>query len=1069
MNTFLSYNDFCLLRMPVVSVENLLSLNKDLKEKPLEICMKEIFSQPFYQEAIYMASPELFQEFQKWQDDTLTNEKEVSKLATSLYKYYVRMCTRCTPYGLFAGSALGNISEKSTEISFDKFQKYHQHSRLDMNYVAELTEYVANLPVVKSQLKYYLNSSLYKVGNAYRYARHRLKDKHRSYFLTSINSSKYLEKTVQNAQNGILLSELADSLVDRNVNQQTAISFVEKLIRSQVLVSELEPTVTGDEFFKVLINRLKSISGAEDIVEKLNIIQQLLDKKSTDLFRYKAIKIAIDENFKTTSSKDLVQTDLFFKTTQNNLSDKVAQRLTEQLQSLLKLRRKFEHPNLGSFQKTFSERYEEQEVPLLIALDSEGGIGYGKLQKGRGANLPLVDNVIIDKKETNNKKVKWNVISDLILKKYEEAISTKSNSVTLTQADIDSVTEKDKSETWGLPASSYLFGSLISNSPSKMDKGDFKFYMKTFSGPSSGNLLARFCHGDKQLTKKVKQVLQQEQQEYTDTILAEVIHLPESRVGNILMRPTLREYEIPYLGHSSVEKDKQIELNDLMVSVQYGKIRLRSKRLNKYVIPRLTTAHNYARGLSIYKFLCDLQFQNINMDIYWSWGIMEKKPFLPRVEFENMILSPAKWYVKKNEGFSKNANEALINSSIGAIISQKNLPQSCLIAEGDNELLIDFETNIGRKIFYEKLLQSDVILHEFLSTPNDCYIENEGQKFCNEVIIPINYTKKKAISTTNEVSEIVTQIKGLQIQRTFNVGSKWLYVKLYGGVKSLDKILSNDILPLTNELLEEGIIEKWFFIRYEDTDKHLRIRFFHGNKPNFIGEVLSRLHDVLKDYLNEGIIFKIQADTYQREIERYGNETMELSESVFYHDSKAIASILSLIEGDAGEKYRWMFGLRGVDMLLDDFGYTVQAKSKLMAEIKEGFFQEFGGDDKLKHQLNDKYRSERESIEKILDSEQDTEEIEPAIDYFKERSEALELINLEINNMQASNNQVYSHDMLLQSYIHMTMNRLFVTDNRKHELVMYYFLDKYYQSKMARLSKANNNVIINLTKQVLTT
>ena len=1069
MNTFLSYNDFCLLRMPVVSVENLLSLNKDLKEKPLEICMKEIFSQPFYQEAIYMASPELFQEFQKWQDDTLTNEKEVSKLATSLYKYYVRMCTRCTPYGLFAGSALGNISEKSTEISFDKFQKYYQHSRLDMNYVAELTEYVANLPVVKSQLKYYLNSSLYKVGNAYRYARHRLKDKHRSYFLTSINSSKYLEKTVQNAQNGILLSELADSLVDRNVNQQTAISFVEKLIRSQVLVSELEPTVTGDEFFKVLINRLKSISGAEDIVEKLNIIQQLLDKKSTDLFRYKAIKIAIDENFKTTSSKDLVQTDLFFKTTQNNLSDKVAQRLTEQLQSLLKLRRKFEHPNLGSFQKTFSERYEEQEVPLLIALDSEGGIGYGKLQKGRGANLPLVDNVIIDKKETNNKKVKWNVISDLILKKYEEAISTKSNSVTLTQADIDSVTEKDKSETWGLPASSYLFGSLISNSPSKMDKGDFKFYMKTFSGPSSGNLLARFCHGDKQLTKKVKQVLQQEQQEYTDTILAEVIHLPESRVGNILMRPTLREYEIPYLGHSSVEKDKQIELNDLMVSVQYGKIRLRSKRLNKYVIPRLTTAHNYARGLSIYKFLCDLQFQNINMDIYWSWGIMEKKPFLPRVEFENMILSPAKWYVKKNEGFSKNANEALINSSIGAIISQKNLPQSCLIAEGDNELLIDFETNIGRKIFYEKLLQSDVILHEFLSTPNDCYIENEGQKFCNEVIIPINYTKKKAISTTNEVSEIVTQIKGLQIQRTFNVGSKWLYVKLYGGVKSLDKILSNDILPLTNELLEEGIIEKWFFIRYEDTDKHLRIRFFHGNKPNFIGEVLSRLHDVLKDYLNEGIIFKIQADTYQREIERYGNETMELSESVFYHDSKAIASILSLIEGDAGEKYRWMFGLRGVDMLLDDFGYTVQAKSKLMAEIKEGFFQEFGGDDKLKHQLNDKYRSERESIEKILDSEQDTEEIEPAIDYFKERSEALELINLEINNMQASNNQVYSHDMLLQSYIHMTMNRLFVTDNRKHELVMYYFLDKYYQSKMARLSKANNNVIINLTKQVLTT
>ena len=1063
MNTFLSYNDFYLLRMPVVSVENILSLNKDLKEKPLEICMKEIFSQSFYQEAIYVASPELFQEFQKWQDGTLTNEKEVSKLTISLYKYYVRMCSRCTPYGLFAGSALGSISEKSTEISFDEFQKYHKHSRLDMNYVAELTEYITNIPEVKSQLKYYLNSSLYKVGNAYRYAQYRLKNKHRSYFLTSIQSSKYLEKAVQNAQNGFSWSELADSLVDRNVNQATAISFVEKLIRSQILVSELEPTVTGEEFFKVLINRLKSISGAKNIVEKLNIIQQLLDKKSDDLFRYKAIKIAIDENFKTTSSKDLVQTDLFFKTTQNNLSAKIAQRLTEQLESLLKLRRKFENANLSSFQKAFSERYEEQEIPLLIALDSESGIGYGKLQKGRGANLPLVDNVIIDKKEIDNKKIKWNAISDLVLKKYEEAIATKSNSVTLTQADIDSVTEKDKSETWGLPARSFLFGSLISNSQAKMDEGDFKFYMKAFSGPSSGNLLARFCHGDKQLTEKVRQILQQEQAEYPNTILAEVIHLPESRVGNILMRPTLREYEIPYLGHSSVEKDKQIDLDDLRVSVQYGKIRLRSKRLNKYVIPRLTTAHNYARGLSIYKFLCDLQFQNINMDIYWNWGVMENKPFLPRVEFENMILSPAKWNVKKQEEFSKNANEALIDSSVKAIISQQNLPQSCLIAEGDNELLIDIGTSIGRKIFYEKLSQSDVIIHEFLSIPNDCYIENEGQKFCNEVIIPINYTKKKIGSTISKI-----ETKTIQIQRTFNVGSEWLFVKLYGGVKSLDKILSDDILPLTNELLEEGIIEKWFFIRYEDTDKHLRIRFYHGNKPDFIGKVLSRLHEVLKDYLNEGIIFKIQADTYQREIERYGNETMELSESVFFHDSKAIASVLSLIEGDAGEKYRWMFGLRGIDMLLDDFGYNMQAKAKLMADIKEGFFQEFGGSDKLKHQLNDKYRSERESIEKILDAQQDTEEIEPAIVFFKERSEALKLINVEINNLQVFNNQIYSHDRLLQSYVHMTMNRLFVTDNRKHELVIYHFLDKYYQSKMARLSKANKDIKINLSEQVLT-
>ena len=36
-------------------------------------------------------------------------------------------------------------------------------------------------------------------------------------------------------------------------------------------------------------------------------------------------------------------------------------------------------------------------------------------------------------------------------------------------------------------------------------------------------------------------------------------------------------------------------------------------------------------------------------------------------------------------------------------------------------------------------------------------------------------------------------------------------------------------------------------------------------------------------------------------------------------------------------------------------------------------------------------------------------------------------------------------DYLLASYIHMSMNRLFIVNQRRHELVIYYLLAKHYE------------------------
>ena len=117
------------------------------------------------------------------------------------------------------------------------------------------------------------------------------------------------------------------------------------------------------------------------------------------------------------------------------------------------------------------------------------------------------------------------------------------------------------------------------------------------------------------------------------------------------MRPAFRKYEIPYLSNSTLPKKQQITLDDLYLSVKYDRLILRSKRVNKQIAPRLGNAHNYSfNALPVYHFLCDLQTQNIRGGLYFDWGSLKDKfVFLPRVEIENVIVSPATWQLNKDQ------------------------------------------------------------------------------------------------------------------------------------------------------------------------------------------------------------------------------------------------------------------------------------------------------------------------------------------------------------------------------------------------------------------------------------
>ncbi|SKA31038.1 thiopeptide-type bacteriocin biosynthesis domain-containing protein [Chitinophaga eiseniae] len=1019
--------NFYVVRTPLLPVNT----TGSLAHPHLVEHIRQILQTPFLREAIYIASPELFGELEKWEQGS-----QDDKLVYSLYRYLLRMSSRCTPYGLFAGCATGAVSEQSG-IRLHHYAQHVKQSRLDMNYVAELVTAFTAIPAVREQLRFYPNSSLYQSGSRYRYAAYQLSNKFRHYFLTAVNTSDYLDAVLAMAAHGTTLKDIRNCLVDEanGITAADADDFTEELLQSQLLVSELEPTVTGEQFFQRFVERAAALQQDGEWLPVLRRIQSLLQDQQSSIPEYRQVHTLVKSLMPDTSEKDLIQTDLFMATVQNTLSHTLLEDITTQVNQLRKLMRHRPHTDLENFCQAFSKRYEEQEIPLSLALDPEAGIGYGYHLGRHTDHTPLADDIVVAGAETPAPRPAGKLQLFQQQQLYR-CLRENSTEILLTDADLDALQEKD---TATLPYSMYLMGSILGASAAAVDAGHYLFELNGCAGPSAANLLGRFCHGDEQLAAQLKACLDREAAQEPDKIFAEVVHLPEARTGNVLLRPQLRDHEIVYLANSTAPADQQLPLSDLMISVQQGRIVLRSRKLNKIIVPRMSTAHNYRNGLPVYKFLCELQHQDYPGNLGWAWQLPGGETFLPRVRYRNIILSKCSWTLDKKDFPDLDSGKSCL-AIFQPFKTKWQLPSHVVIVEGDNELLIDTTQEASLHLLFRQLRKSGTLtVQEFLSTAENCWIEGPDGRHTNQFIIPVHDTGPVQKPATTTATNPATAT----LPRQFMPGSEWLYVKVYCGTRTAEDLLKETLQPLALQLTEAALIDKWFFIRYTDPDHHLRIRFHHSSRPDFWKTVLERFYAALQEFSGKELVYRIQTDTYERETERYGDATMEFSESLFWCDSEAVVQTVALLDEEQGEDYRWQLALRGTDMLIQDFGYTPEEKPAFMEKLQQGFFREHGGEKALLLQLNDKYRKEMRKVQSILNPHDDEHNgIGEAVAFFRQRSEKIRCLLQQYGPLP-------DKAALLPSYIHMFLNRLFLANQRKQELVLYHFLSKYYASQAA--------------------
>lgn len=264
------------------------------------------------------------------------------------------------------------------------------------------------------------------------------------------------------------------------------------------------------------------------------------------------------------------------------------------------------------------------------------------------------------------------------------------------------------------------------------------------------------------------------------------------------------------------------------------------------------------------------------------------------------------------------------------------------------------------------------------------------------------------------------------------ITDNWVTLNIYSGINLLDHLLL-DLYDDIIDLINRGVIKSFFFVRYQDPDFHLRLRFCLANLT-LLDQLLFVFKPKLQVLVEELLIWKVFINGYDREVIRYGEDTVKIVEDIFFDSSLFILKNIKAIS-------RWELALINFNVVTDLLDYDIQDKHLFCKNSKENFMLEYDFNKDIKKKMALKFQHFYTKFSSILENRQNGVYLEMK-DVLFDKFENLSII--------LKRNKPTSNFMIISSIIHMNLNRIFRNNGRKNEALLYYLLDKYYLTMICR-------------------
>lgn len=1019
--------------------------------------LRELASAPEIHEALYLASPSLVRELAS--SDQLT-PAERSRVDMSLMRYVTRMACRATPFGSFAGYAIGRTAE-ATSLRVSSVPCWRRNTRVDMQYVVALCEVLGRDRSLRERMTLYPNSSLYRLGNQWRFVQHYApRDGRRQYNLASVPDEEPVPAIVAAARVGVSFDALVRLLVSDEVDEHDARDYVHQLLDAQVLFTELQPVIHGDDALVAATRTLRRVGASaagvgEDIVRSLNE----LDARplGVSVSEIKALETKVRSLPGAPQDEGVLHVDTYLPATEVALGTDVVAELLRGAHAFCALSAHSQNP-LREFREAFEKRFESRQVPLAEVFDEESGLQFGGATTFRGGDAPLLDGLAFSREETEPLKFDRRELA--LLSQLATTGTGGGTELKLSETDVADLTGKPPS----LPGSFAVLGHVIASGPEALGRGDFRVFIRSVVKAAGAGLLGRFTVGDATLRNLLADHLLTEEQARPDVVFAEIVHLPQGRGGNVIARGTLRSREIRYLGHSSLPCESQVPLDDLVVSIENGNVVLRSIYLQRQVIPRMANAHApfVFPNLPLYRFLYTMQAEGNFLG--WSMELAERVlPFIPRITVGKSVISCAQWQFSEDEFRQVSTGTAASRfRAVQELRDRRGLPRYVVHQTSQSELVADLENVVSTESLLKSIASSErKSVTEWLPGATDLCAECDRGRRVHEVVVPFSSAGVPHVhSEKGNASRRRTS--GGRARRTLHApGGDWLFAKLYCGPRTADRLLTEVVSPLVAELESSALIDRWFFIRYGDPDWHVRLRL-HGKPDQLLAEVMPRLHRAVGPHIASSAVTRFQLDIYEPEVERYGGaDAIESVEQVFHVDSAAAVRMLPLFRERADRDLRWQAALLSISCLLEDFGLPDMVGDAVLVEGRAACGSSAGWKDDgvLRRRLGSGFRERRSTIRSLLTHNASAQAaVRELRDVTFERSQRLAPAVHRLRTAESEATLTQPLDAIVRGIVHMSVNRLLDGAHRQQEFVLYDYLLHHRISERAKAMQSPQSV-----------
>lgn len=1018
-------SDFGVLRVPLLPLETLSRWADGAAgdQEVLRARLGQLLADPAISAALAVGSEDIAQGLRHWQSDPTSRAGRSAE--HSLVRYLTRMAGRPTPFGLSSGYVHVSFGDAAVCALADR-REQRVVRRIDPGLLQRLVAGVTADSAVDDGSRLRTNPLLYRVGSRYRVPRREGSNNRRR--LIAVLATPTIDGVVAAAQDGATVAELRDLVSATSDEPQ---ELLERLVRRDMLLPVAAVGVTGDDPARQAVLALRDWPGGERYASAVEAAAAAAIAAPDVQAAALQVRQELGGLDNEVPARRSIQVDTI-RTGDVVLPPIVVDEVARAARLVATVGRE-RVSKLDGFRDAFVRRFGTRAVPLLEALDPDTGV-----RLDEHAPPPAVR----DERYAARRR---RTLQSLIARGYESA----QGEVDLTDDDVAALSDPARPEPTGALA---VLCSVAAADEQAVARGDFSVVSPAINAPGGGRLVGRFCHGDEQLTAHVRAHFAREAAAAPDDVLAEVATAPDLDWGlNVTHRPLLREFEIDLDGVSGAPPERRLPPSDLLLAVEDGQVVVLSRRLRRRVRPRSATALNPDWvALPAARFLLLLADAESPAGA-WSWEQFDDAPFLPRIRRGRIVLAPRQWTVPSRALRDPSRRASDPASAVRRVHDALSIPRWVHVQHPKGTLLADLDNPIsvaavltgnGRPAGVGDAGADDTVVRiaEAPFLPDTPFRGPDGG-YAHELLIA--FSPPAGEPKGGDVWRAV--IPGVsQVPRRFLPGSPWLFAKLYGPASAADRTLTQWIAPLIAALRSEQLIDRWFFIRYADPDRHLRVRL-HGAPDDLSRSVLPRLHEAVAAAVTAGDLYAMSLDTYDREVERYGGVAgVEAMEGLAEADSDAVLALLS--SAPTGS-LRHALAVASVAALYADAGIPLADRLACSARLRDAFARDL--EPHARHQLGTEHRGNRAEVATIVAAVEQQDATGIAAPLVNRSTAATEILRTLI---EPAGDNVLSRPYaeVVRSLAHMAVNRLLRDGGALDEVRVHDALARLYRERLAR-------------------